>query len=189
MTINPAWWDNNATINLQLTIVSHGTPSFMTSIPAGPIFVATYNSSDPNASPKSSSSKGGIIQDVKNILRGSPGGSIAAAVIIPILIIAVATFYYIRYQRMKRAEKSKRFSQVVDQRMSTISTDWRSISGAGANAAIRASMTVDSSAYGRPASFLSTTESGQAGIGSRFNNMDLTEQDVPRMSQLRGSVM
>src|SRR5258708_25557406 len=90
---------------------------------------------------------------------------------------------------MKRAEKSKRFSQVVDQRMSTISTDWRSISGAGANAAIRASMTVDSSAYGRPASFLSTTESGQAGIGSRFNNMDLTEQDVPRMSQLRGSVM
>jgi len=186
MTLNPSWWGNNATISLQLSIVSHGSPSFMTSIPAGPIFVATYNSSDPHATPKSSSNKHPIIQDVKKIFHKSPGGSIAAGVIVPLLIIAIATFFYIRHQRMKRVEKTKRFSQVVDQRMSTISADWRSISGVGASAAIRASM-VDSSAYGRPASFPSTTESGQAGVGARFNNMEISEQDVPRMSQLRNS--
>lgn len=188
MSLDPAWWGNNATINLQLAIVSHGTPSFMTSIPAGPIFVATYNSADPHARPKSSNTgKGGIIQDAKNIFDRSPGGSIAAAVIIPLLAVAVAIFFYIRHQRTKRVDKSKRFSQVIDQRMSTISSDWRSISGAGANAAIRASMAVDASAYGRPASFISTTESGQAGVGARFNNIETTEQDVPRMSQLRAS--
>ncbi|KAF8335304.1 uncharacterized protein EI90DRAFT_3047863 [Cantharellus anzutake] len=188
MTLNPSWWGNASSVSLQLAIVPHGTPGFMTSIATGPIWTATYNSSDPNAHPKSgnASGSGGIIQEVKNIFAKLPGGSVAAAVILPLLAATIAILLYVRHQRKKRAEKSKRFSQAIDQRMSTISTDWRSISGAGANAAIRASM-VDSSAYGRPASFMSSVSSGQAGVGAHFDNLETAEQEVPQLNQLRAS--
>ncbi len=44
---------------------------------------------------------------------------------------------WIKWQRMKGQEKRKRFSQAIDKRMSTISQDWKSLSAAGASAAIR----------------------------------------------------
>ena len=66
-----------------------------------------------------------------------------------------------------------RFSQAIDNRMSTISTDWKAMSGAGANAAIRHSMAISgnrasSFSFGaiRPQSTY-TTDDGQASVGAR----------------------
>lgn len=116
-----------------------------------------------------------------------PGGDIAAAVLIPLIVIGCAIYGYIRWSRKRRAEKKKRFSQKVDKRMSTISTDWKSLSPAGAEAAIRHSMaftaarssmfSAGGSTNGRPSSTFAV-ESGQAGY---YEN----EDEAPEMSQIR----
>lgn len=170
----------------------------MTSYPAGPIFTATYNASDSsssttttstsNSSSSSDSGQQGIIQKVKNFFDGGMSkGAIAAAVIVPLLVIGLAIAAFIRYKRGKQADKRKRFSQAVDKRMSTISTDWRAMSGASANAAIRDS--VRTSTFGgpgvRPVSTFSVVGGGQAGIGTRFGGLQTEEEPVPQMSQLR----
>ncbi|KAG6815291.1 hypothetical protein H0H87_003254, partial [Tephrocybe sp. NHM501043] len=78
------------------------------------------------------------------------GGKIAAAIIILLLIVAGLCYYaYMFWQHKKSAEQSKRFSITVDKCMSTISTDWKSMSAAGASAAICNSIAInrDSSAF------------------------------------------
>lgn len=154
----------------------------MPSTVVGPVWTATYNSSGPGAA-KPSSDSPSIAQRVKNIFHNLSGGQIAAAVIIPLLAVAgIAAFFYIRHQRKKAEEKTHRFSKAIDQRMSTISTDWRSISGAGANASIRKSMAVrDSMATGgeRPGSIFN-----QAGIGA----IHTSEEKVDVLPRARGSV-
>lgn len=192
-TLDASWWGSTPNVNLQLTIVQHGTPNFLATA-NGPIFSATYNSSAPSTSSSTTNTSSdnspagtndhGIIQDVKNILHGLGGGSIAAAVIVPLLVIGLGIALFIKFRRGRQLEKTKRFSQAVDKRMSTISTDWRSMSGASANAAIRNS--VHTSAFGRPSSTFSTVGGGQAGIGAaRFGGLQTSEEAIPQMSQLR----
>jgi hypothetical protein len=102
------------------------------------------------------------------------GGKVAAAVIMPLLIILVLAATYVKMKRDRGKEQRKRWSEAVDQRMSTISTDWKPISVVGAQAAIRNSITADPSnrtssfSFGniRPVSTV-TVDGGQAGIGSR----------------------
>ncbi len=78
--------------------------------------------------------KGGVAQN-----GGIPRGHVAAAVLVPIIVIFVAVFGYIKFTRHRAQQKHKRFSQAVDARMSRISGDWASMSAKGANAAIRQS--------------------------------------------------
>jgi hypothetical protein len=100
------------------------------------------------------------------------GGKVAAAVIMPLLIIFVLAAAYVRMKRERGKEERKRWSEAVDRRMSTISTNWNPISVAGAQAAIRNSIATDSSnrvssfSFGniRPVS-TATADGGQAGIG------------------------
>jgi hypothetical protein len=81
---------------------------------------------------------------------------------------------FVRLRRQSGKEERRRWSEAIDKRMSTISTDWKPISAAGAQAAIRNSISVDANyrasafSFGniRPASTISV-EGGQAGIGSR----------------------
>ena len=102
------------------------------------------------------------------------GGKVVAAVIMPLLIVLVLAAVYIKTKRDRGKEERKRWSEAVDQRMSTISTNWKPISVAGAQAAIRNSIAADSShrassfSFGniRPVSTV-TVDGGQAGIGSR----------------------
>lgn len=149
----------------------------MTSYAAGPIFTATYDPNEAGAA-KASSGKTSVAQRVKNILDALPGGSIAAAVIIPLLVVGgIIAYFYIKAQRKKRDAKTKRFSKAVDQRMSTISTDWRSLSGAGANAAVRNSMAVRASDGDRPSSMFDN----RAGIGA----LATSEEPVPQMEEMR----
>lgn len=166
-------------MNLQLNIVPAGTPPFLTHIAPGPSFGMTYDVNTPPAP----ISTGGYNQVVDGLATSGPSkGAIAAAIIIPLIIIAGSITAFMKWSRTKRTQKSKRWSQAVDKRMSTISTDWKSMSGAGANAGIRSSMAIRTSSLfgpdGRPESQFA--DAGRAGIGMR-NQDDL----APQMAQLR----
>lgn len=177
-TLNPNWWGLDSSVQLQLQIVKHGDNQFMSSTVVGPVWTATYDSSAAGAA-KPSSETPSIAQRVKNIFHNLSGGQIAAAVILPLLAIAgIVALFYIRQQRKKAEQKTHRFSKAIDQRMSTISTDWRSMSGAGANAAIRKSMAMRDSIVGdgeRPGSMFN-----QAGIGA----IRTSEEKVPQMEEM-----
>lgn len=177
--MDPNWWGLDQSVQLQLQIVQHGAPHWEGTV--GPVWTATYDSSK-GVPPKPSGGDPSIAQRVKNIIHEMPGGSIAAAVLIPLLFVAgVVAFFYIRRARRKTEAKKNRFSKAVDQRMSTISTDWRSISGAGANAAVRNSMAVRGSVIDggeRPASIFANN---QAGIGA----LRTSEEKVPQMDEMR----
>ncbi|KAF9441156.1 hypothetical protein P691DRAFT_779899 [Macrolepiota fuliginosa MF-IS2] len=78
-------------------------------------------------------------------------------------------------------QKTQRFSVAVDKRMSTISTVWKSVTTAGANAGIRNSMTVSANrmspiSFGgiRPASGFALDDgaSNQAGVGANPSDGD-----------------
>lgn len=182
VNLDANWWGLDTSVQLQLQIVAHGSSQLMTDYAAGPIFTATYDPSEAGA-PKPSSDKPSIAQRVKNVLDGLPGGSVAAAVIFPLLAVAgVCAFFWIRRQRRARAAKSNRFSKAVDQRMSTISVDWRSTSGAGANAAVRASMAIPRGAsFGDNGERPTSIFDNRAGIGA----LATSEEPVPQMEEMR----
>jgi hypothetical protein len=187
---------------MQLTIINAGQPPFLSSMPAGPVFTATYNASASN--PKGPDSN---ITNVNGAVSHAhlSKGKIAAAVLLPLLFIAAAIAIYLKMLRAKGIEKRKRWSEAVDKRMSTISTDWKAMSGASANAAIRSSMAVSNHPYGssagssrlsmfdygahRPTSTASIGEFGTAvisrGIYQQENYNFNSSEDAPQMSQLR----
>jgi hypothetical protein len=191
-----SWWNSSSSIMLQLSIVQSGTPPFLSPFAAAPIFTATVGSND---SPSGSVGSSAITQNVNNFWHGLSGGKVAAAVIMPLLVVGGLIFAaWLKFNRAKTEEKRKRFSEVVDKRMSTISTDWKSMSAAGATAAIRHSMAVSGSSGNRSSSFSfgnirpSSTvalEGGQAGIGTRGLYTHSNESlEKPQMSQLRSGI-
>ena len=182
-TLHSSWWNSTAgPVKLQLKIVPNGSLLFLPSeFPAGPIFTATKGKNDTGKATAA-------IETVNNFggqHTSRSKGKVAAGVLIPLLIIIGASVYaWMRYRRNKGKDDRKRWSEAVDKRMSTISTDWKSISAAGASAAIRNSMAVNGS---RPSSFsfgpirpASTFGENQAGIGIGGSG-----EDTPPMYQLR----
>lgn len=128
--------------------------------------------------------------------HGPSKGAIAAAVLVPIIVIGLLiALAFLKIKRDHGKEKRKRFSEMVDKRMSTISTDWKSITPAGANAAIRSSMyqqdggiRASTFSFGAPRpSSTFTTDGGQAGIGAGFPAPGSSDEKSP-MSQLRPGV-
>ena len=190
-TLMPRWWNSTASQSLQLTIVAAGDPPFLTSLPAGPVITATYSAPAAGkpipAAADTSKTDSGITQ-VNNAALSSSNKSIspghaAAAVILPLLFIGLCIGVYFRRQRNKQQQKTKRFSEALDKRMSTISGDWKSISAAGASAAIRSSIasgTRNSTAFSfgniRPSSAAGSIVPGQAGIGAHYNHDDQMTQ-------------
>lgn len=193
-TFHPQWWNSTPSVNLQLAIVPSGTPPFLATMPAGPMFQATYSNT---SGPVQDASVGGAIEQVNNF-PAKPSlskGKVAAAVLLPIIIVcALIAAAYIKMSRAKGRDERKRWSEAVDKRMSTISTDWKSISAAGASAAIRNSMAVGeagnrASAFSfgviRPASSALAEDGGQAGIGAAGFSGKGIDTTTPQMSQLR----
>ena len=173
----PKWWNSTASMSLQLTIVPSGTPPFLSQYAAGPIFNMTYTAPSSGTPAVADTSKpDSVVTDVKNLLhKHLAGGKVAAAVIMPLLVvISLVVVAYIKLRRERGREERKQWSEAIDKRMSTISTDWKPISAVGAQAAIRNSIAVDGSnrnssfSFGniRPDSAV-VVEGGQAGIGSR----------------------
>jgi hypothetical protein len=178
-TFQPKWWNATNSANLQLSIVPSNTPPFQAPFPPGPIFTVTYQTPSSGGVPASAdtSKPDGAVSVVNNgpfTNTHTSGGKVAAAVVIPLLlIICIAIAAVVRLRRQSGKDERKRWSEAVDRRMSTISTEWKPISVAGAQAAIRNSIAGDASnrassfSFGniRPAS--SIAEGGQAGIGAR----------------------
>ena len=175
----PKWWNATNSVNLQLSIVPANTPPFQAPFPPGPFFTVTYQPSSSGSAPASAdtSKPDGAVTVVNNgpfTNTHASGGKVAAAVVMPLLlIICIVIAAFIKLRRQSSKEERRRWSEAVDRRMSTISTDWKPISVAGAQAAIRSSIAGDagnrtsSFSFGniRPAS--SIVEGGQAGIGAR----------------------
>ncbi|KAF9222239.1 hypothetical protein BS17DRAFT_756392 [Gyrodon lividus] len=190
-TLEPRWWNDSSSVSLQLSIVPSGTQPFLSNFPAAPVFTATYTAPTSGSTPATADLTAPNTATYVNNFPTNTSlskGKIAAGVLIPLLFIALGIATYIRISRARGKEKRKRFSEAVDKRMSTISTDWKSISAAGASAAIRNSIAVSSVgnrtssafAFGaiRPVSTL-TAEGDPA--GPETTSMD----GVPSMSQLR----
>ena len=188
-TLEPRWWNDSASVQLQLSIVTSGTQPFLSPFPAGPIFTATYTAPTSGATPAGADlSTPNTITYVNNFPTPSSltSGRIAAGILIPLLFIGLGIAYYIKMSRIKAKEKSNRFSQAVDKRMSTISSDWKSISTAGASAAIRNSIAIPggnrtSSAFSFGAIRPLSTAAVEGDTGSEKNSLDA----APHMSQLR----
>lgn len=130
-------------------MVESGKQIFQATLPPGPIWVGNYNASEATSNSNSNdvgtmTSSDSNITQVDELQSGKGGGvskgGIAAAVLIPLIFIGLALGYYIRRTRSREAKNRKRWSEKVDQRMSTLSIDWRAMSTKGAEAAIRASM-------------------------------------------------
>lgn len=182
--IMPRWWNASDTVALQVSIVPHGNATFLSDFPAAPIFNATYTQP---ASGMPASANVNIIDTGETVVNGAApqmnSGKTAAAVILPLLFIALCIGAYIKLKRKKGIQKRKRWTEAVDKRMSTISTDWKSVSGAGANAAIRNSMAIGnrSSSF----SFGGIRPSSTFAVESEDNGNDKSQRP---MSQMRTGV-
>ncbi|KZW03332.1 hypothetical protein EXIGLDRAFT_699209 [Exidia glandulosa HHB12029] len=161
----PRWWNDTETVKLKFSIQASGNP-FASDYGPGPVFTATYTApTDGSVDDKADMS---IIDTgytwVKNFVKSLSGGEIAAAIICPLLFIAIVigVFFYVRRSRKQVEERHKRFSAMVDKRMSTISGNWASMSAAGAQYAIRNSMAT----FGRPSADMATVGHESAAPGS-----------------------
>ncbi|KAG8974658.1 hypothetical protein FRC05_006992 [Tulasnella sp. 425] len=194
--LKPKWWNSTALIAMQLNVVQTGTPSFLTEFPAAPVFNVTYDASAAATNSQVAAAANTDVPDspytsVNNVYHsgGLSKGALAAAVLIPLLVVFGALGVYVKISRAKEVQKRQRWSQAVDQRMSTITGDWKSITPAGASAAIRQSMALSAAdrgtkassffagygpnPVGRPSSTFSHGEPGQAGLGARYGGVGL----------------
>ena len=163
-------------MSLQINIQDSSIPPFISTGLAGPTFLATYDAKaalaaslaslsgagltpTPTASAAATASPSSKWEIVRNFLKhGLSQGQIAAAVVMPILTVAAFLIAYVLWNRKKEATKRKEWRDKMDQRMSTISVDWKPVSAAGGHAAVRQSMafsaadrnTRTSSFFGRP---------------------------------------
>ena len=146
-TLVPSWWNSTSSQSLQVSIVNSGQPPFLSTMPGGPVFNATYTAPASGTPPSDTSQVGsGITQvnDLSNTNKSLSAGKKAAAVLLTLLFVGLGIAGYIKYKRYKGKKERRRWTEAVDKRMSTISTDWKSVSVAGANAAIRNSIAVGS---------------------------------------------
>lgn len=196
-TLYPQWWNSTASVQLQFAILPSGTPPFLATLPAGPMFQGTYSNSSGGVT---QAAVGGAIEQVNNF-PAKPSlskGKVAAAVLFPIIIVlALIGAAYVKMSRARGKDERKQYSEALDKRMSTISTNWNSITPAGATAAIRNSMAVGESGRGssgfsfgaiRPASSAPIEDGGQAGIGSAGFAGRGIDTTTPQMTQLRSGL-
>ena len=165
-------------MSLQINIQDSSIPPFISTGMAGPTFLATYDAKAALSASLASLSGAGLTptptasasatataspsskwEVVRNFLKnGLSQGQIAAAVVMPILTVAAFLIAYVLWNRKKEASKRREWREKMDQRMSTISVDWKPVSAAGGHAAVRQSMafsaadrnTRTSSFFGRP---------------------------------------
>ena len=200
-TLEPSWWNSTSSQSLQVSIVNSGQPPFLSTLPGGPVFNATYDASSGTPPGDSSQVTSGITQvnDLSNTSQSLSAGKKAAAVLLTLLFVALGIAGYIKYKRYKGMKERKRWTEAVDKRMSTISSDWKSVSVAGANAAIRNSIAVGnrSSAFSfgaiRPSSTLAVECGGEddekrslsqmrTGVGLRNHGIPISSERVSRVS-------
>ncbi|KAJ7869458.1 hypothetical protein B0H14DRAFT_3440647 [Mycena olivaceomarginata] len=149
VTLMPRWWNATSPIALQIMIVPAVSEVFLSTIPAGPVFTATYTApasgtpASPDLGQKGSDSDHTVVSP-SNLLGVSfhslTPGKKAAAVLLPLLFVLLLGLAYLKVSRARGQAKRSAWSGKLDKRMSTISADWKSITPGGAREAVRASI-------------------------------------------------
>ncbi len=134
----PKWWNSTTTADLQLAIINSGNAAWMTSSrPARssrsriPLRLCTTTSMSGGSvvtatnAAAATNSADAVFQDVSSTKSGGLSkGAIAAAVIVPLIVLAIAIAVFVRFWRAREAEKRKRWSQALS-RHSTL--EWRRV--------------------------------------------------------------
>lgn len=130
----PKWWNVTATETsttfLSLNIVKSGNEPWDSSNPFGPTWQAVYNAPAAGKDPPEDAVQGNSVS-AKLISAFIEGGSLtaggkAAAIICPIVVVAVALGVFIRKLHINRNNKTVDWAEHMDKRMSRISLDWQS---------------------------------------------------------------
>ncbi|KIM29752.1 hypothetical protein M408DRAFT_107214 [Serendipita vermifera MAFF 305830] len=202
--VDSRWFDGKANAKYQISIKLQSTidsPSFLAgadqyaSFASGPAWTGTYNAT---AAGSSASLLNGNTPDRTVVVNNSPPkgltkGQVAAAVIMPILVVAACIAGYVFWSRKKEAARRREYRENIDQRMSIApGADWAPISAAGAAAAIRHSMAISTTGGGdrntRASSFFGRQSTYQADPPqemrqtSRARNMSSEQSRTSRIS-------
>ncbi|TKA52006.1 hypothetical protein B0A53_05091 [Rhodotorula sp. CCFEE 5036] len=126
--LKPTWWNASTgagSVQAQFSLVPAGQPSWNTPAPAGPVFTVAYNGSYPSVTQSTGTwnASGPSVESAadSNKSTGLSGGKLAAAVAVPLAVVALAVVAYVAWNRFRKRPDRKRFSAVVDHRMSMIS--------------------------------------------------------------------
>lgn len=154
----PSWWIDDAhqssNQSMYINIVPSGNQPWDTANPTGPTWTAMYKApakghnppkdaiSDPSAANK--------VISVFYASGGLTGAGKTAAIVCPLIVVAVAAALIIRKLHLNRNNKTADFAEKVDKRMSRISVDWAR-GGDGSHGATPGS---------RPASYVSQSRPG-----------------------------
>ncbi|KAK7028692.1 hypothetical protein R3P38DRAFT_3267532 [Favolaschia claudopus] len=203
LTVNPGWYNSAAAKQVQIMAVPAGTPVFLSTIPAGPVFTLTFASDAAagDAAKGELAASGGTTTVTPTTLSGvshhtMSAGKKAAAILLPLLFVGLCVLAYLKMSRARGAAKRSAWSEKLDKRMSTISADWKSITPGGAREGVRASMAVarnSSSVYGygsvgnigkvegEPV-VMGEKSSGVSVHTARGGSIEINEKDLPRTS-------
>ena len=124
VNLKPSMWNGTSTASLYFLISNPADPSWNPSSPPGPVFTVKYDptvtttvNGQVTTSMKPQVSNGGdaIMQTVASTKEsgGISKGAIAAAVVVPIIAIALLVGVAVRFWRAREAEKRKRWSAAV----------------------------------------------------------------------------
>ncbi|KAJ7270218.1 hypothetical protein C8J57DRAFT_1180347 [Mycena rebaudengoi] len=155
MDVLPRWWGATPSMQLAVQVIPAGSIPAIQAIPAGPFIIATY--AEP-ATGKPAAVDVSLNTDNKTTKVTSPLGAVsqhhlskgrtAAAVLLPLFFVGLAFLAYMKWSRGRTQKKKAAWSEKLDKRMSTISADWKSITGAGAKEVVRHSIAAkDGSAF------------------------------------------
>ncbi|KAJ7027680.1 hypothetical protein C8F04DRAFT_1293974 [Mycena alexandri] len=105
VSLLPKWWNATASCSLQLMVLPASTPAFLSTIPAGPVFTATYTAPATG------------IPALADMTQGPNNGGMtvvgkkAAAVILPLLFVLLLGLAYLKISRAKGAAKRSAWSE------------------------------------------------------------------------------
>jgi len=126
--LDSSWWNNTGDIQLTIDFVPTGQLLAYNPFTAGPV-ITVKSTAGSNPSGDASDSTDPTLKTSSDVAQGGslPKGSIAAAILLPIIAVIIGLAFYVKISRKRRAERSRRFSQVMNARMSRISGDWQNV--------------------------------------------------------------
>ncbi|KAH6897697.1 hypothetical protein BKA70DRAFT_1437957 [Coprinopsis sp. MPI-PUGE-AT-0042] len=178
LEFKPRWWDLEKPRQLHIQVLPHGVPSYLSEFPAGPLFYADWTTPEVKEGDKVDEALDPTVIDGPLVVgasakeRSLTSGKTAVAVLIPLLALALGGFAFFKWKRKRGLEKRKDWAEQVDKRMSTISTDWKSVTVAGAQAGIRSSMAVSRASMAGAGGARGSFAFGNIRPQSNFGDMD-----------------